>query len=362
MKNVVIVGGDILTPLGDLKSTWEGLNNGESGLRLREFPNIKGQYPLGMIEVLDNNFGSWSRLQAMLDLLLARLPQLPENTQLFCATTKGAVDELIENPHVGYGQPWQVADYLAEKLGIKSKAGTVSGACASGTIAIIQGAMRISGGECDHALIIGYDLLAEFVLSGFDSLKALSSKGAKPFDRHRTGLSLGDGAGWLLLSADDKVISRDTIVARLDCWAISCDATHITAPCRKASGLIMALDTILAESTQTIGGINAHGTGTVYNDAMELLAFDTKCAPCTPVCSVKGALGHSLAAAGIVEALLSVKSLQHGVMPPTVGLEAVEECGCVLSGEHALPILHPSVLTCNSGFGGINAALLLTRN
>ncbi len=361
MKNVVIVDGEILTPLGDLMNTWEGLNSGKSGLGLREFPTMTGRWPLGVIEALDENFGSWSRLQSMLDLLLARLPQLPENTQLFCATTKGAVDELIHNPNAGYGQPWQVADYIAKKTGIKGKATTVSGACASGTIAVIQGAMRINAGECDHAFIIGYDLLAKFVLSGFDSLKALSPTAAKPFDRHRTGLSLGEGAGWLLLSAEDKAAPQNKTMARLDCWSISCDATHITAPCRKASGLILALDKILSEGSKPIGGVNAHGTGTVYNDAMELLAFGQKCTSGTPVCSVKGALGHSLAAAGIVEVLLTVLSLQHGILPPTVGLEFTEESVCELSGEKALSLLHPSILTCNSGFGGINAAILLAH-
>ncbi|CAG36569.1 beta-ketoacyl-[acyl-carrier-protein] synthase family protein [Desulfotalea psychrophila] len=356
MRDVVVVGGDILTPLGDGQSTWQALLAGKTGISLQKFGSLEGEWPLGFIPDLAGEPGSLQRQNDMFKRLLASLPQLSPATQLFCATTKAATDEFLLRSGREEGQPWQVAEELAQRLGIKAGT-TVSAACVSGLIAVIQGAMRIKAGECDHALIIGFDLLSQFVLSGFSSLKALSATAARPFAKDRDGLSLGDGAGWILLSAAE-VAEPSSVLATLGPWSISCDANHITAPSRYATGLIAALEQIKAEAGD-IGGINAHGTATVYNDAMELLAFSKVFAPGMPVCSVKGALGHSLAASGIVETVLSLYSLRDMILPPTVGLEVPAETDCQLSGSEALALGHPSIITCNSGFGGINAALLL---
>lgn len=358
-RKVVFTAGDILTPLGNLQETWDSLLACRTGIVQQEFGSLAGQWPLGLIEEIPDGIGSWSRLQSIFDRLFSSLPEIPEKTHLFCATTKGAVDELLEDGREKLGQPWQISDYLAGRLGLTESKTTVSAACASGTLAIIQGAMKIAAGQCDHVLVVGCDLVAEFILTGFDSLQALSPEGARPFDQGRNGLSLGDGAGWILLQAEESIQPNTNVLATLDSWAISCDATHITAPCRRASGLIAAFDKLLADASVLIGGINAHGTGTVYNDAMELLAFNKRCEPGIPVCSVKGALGHSLGAAGVVEAMLSLLSLEHNMLPPTVGLVIPEKSSCVLSGGEPLPLLYPSVVTSNSGFGGINAALLL---
>ena len=362
MRKVVITDGDILTALGNLSSTWRGLVAGNSGINSTGFEGLEGQWPLGFIPGVNGALGSYERLQSTFDLLFSNLPPLPTNTKLICATTKGAVDELISPSEQVKGQPWQVDMELAERLKIQERPLTVSAACASGTLAIINGAMMIASGECDHVLVVGFDLLARFVLTGFDSLKALSTEGAKPFDKNRDGLSLGDGAGWLLLSAEESVLPSKLPLAYLESWAVTCDATHITAPCRNASGLIAALEQITKNSKQEIGGINAHGTGTMYNDAMELLAFSKICEQDIPVCSVKGALGHSLGAAGVIEALIGVRSLEHNILPPTVGLNTASDSSCKLSGEDSLQLLHPTVLSCNSGFGGINAGILLAKN
>ncbi|MGB3223349.1 MAG: beta-ketoacyl synthase N-terminal-like domain-containing protein [Desulforhopalus sp.] len=377
MEKVVITGGDILTALGDLQTTWKKINAGESGLKRRNISSrdnvssLYSAYPLGLIECLQGQGGSWIRLQFLLDQLLSTLPSLPENTSLFLATTKAAVDELFIAESDQNGQPWHLADYLKEKLQLRGPATTVSGACASGTLAVIQGAMAISAGRCESALVIGVDMVADFILAGFDSLKALSPSIGRPFDRNRDGLSLGDGGGWLLMSSA-KVAERAAlpVLAGLEGWGITCDATHITAPCRSAGGLKLVLDQVFGSiglpnssdiSNSKLGGINAHGTGTVYNDAMELLAFKEKCGCQIPICSVKGAIGHTLGAAGVIETLLSIKSLHEMVLPPTVGLEEPADGTNNLSGYNALPLLTPSILSCNSGFGGINAAVCLSH-
>ncbi|SDP49253.1 beta-ketoacyl synthase N-terminal-like domain-containing protein [Desulforhopalus singaporensis] len=358
-RRVMVAAGNILTPLGDLQQTWNGLLAGKRGLDVQQFQSSMDPLPLGVIDGLEGSFGSWLRLRSMLDRLLADVPMLTGKTALFCATTKAAIDEPVD-PVLDMqltGQPWQVGDYLARKMGLQEPV-TVSAACVSGLIAVIRGAMDIRSGKVDHALIVGFDLLSHFVVTGFSSLKSLSPTGARPFDCNRDGLSLGDGGGWMLLSAEDALLDSGDNPVYADSWAIACDAVHITAPSRTGVGLLSVLQQIMADNPPDIGGINGHGTATVYNDAMELVAFNKTMPPHTPLCSVKGSLGHSLGAAGIVEALLAVQSIQEMVLPPTVGLVKGEKTICRLSGTSPLPLAAPSVLTCNSGFGGINGGLL----
>lgn len=362
MKKVVTVAADVLTSLGDLDATWSGLLNCQSGLVSWQIDGFENKWPLGLIDGLYETIGSNQRLEILFDHLFQSLPNLSENTSLLCATTKGAVDELLDCRNPYSGQPWHIAGQLAKRLHITGETNTISAACASGTIAIIQGAMRIAGGECENVLVVGVDLISRFVLSGFASLKALSPTGCRPFDAGRDGLSLGEGAGWVLLSSEDNVRwAPGPMTAQLKGWGISCDAKHITAPCKNASGLIASLDQATGGLKRELGGINAHGTGTIHNDAMELVGFSKafNASPPIPVCSVKGAIGHCLGAAGVIEIALSLKSLSDNVLPPTVGLVTAADSTVALAGKSPLPLLYPSILSCNSGFGGINAAVLL---
>lgn len=362
MKRVVTVAADVLTCLGDLDATWSGLLSCQSGLVSRKMNGFDNKWPLGLIDGLHEPIGSNQRLEILFDRLFQTLPNLPENTSLICATTKGAVDELLDCRNPDSGQPWHIAGQLSERLHT-GETHTVSAACASGTIAIIQGAMRIAGGECENVLVVGVDLVSRFVLSGFAGLKALSPRGCRPFDGGRDGLSLGEGAGWVLLSSEDNVYwTPGSMTAEVTGWGISCDASHITAPCRNASGLIASLEQAAGGIRTEVGGINAHGTGTIHNDAMELLAFSkvySRYHTPVPVCSVKGAIGHCLGAAGVIEIALSLKCLNDTILPPTVGLVDAADSTVALAGKSPLPLLSPSILSCNSGFGGINAAVLL---
>ncbi len=366
-KGVPLLAGDILTCLGDLNQTWKGINKGRSGLVNRHIPSCVTDYPLGIVEGVEGELGCEIRLRSFLDLLLRNVPTLPQSTQLFVATTKGAVDELrtdTKHPESSELQPWNLAKQINEKFQLHPEPVTVSAACASGSLAVIQAAMAIDSGRCEHALIVAVDLVAEFVLRGFDSLKALSTTTVKPFDRDRDGLALGDGGAWLLMSADSALCSEHGVSAILRRWGIGCDATHITAPCRQGSGLNRVFDQILSSTHNNVvpvGGINGHGTGTGYNDAMEMRVFDKQCGENVPFCSVKGAIGHSLGAAGLIETLLSVQSLKEMKLPPTVGLMSPEGDRANVSGTTSLVLEHPSIITCNSGFGGINAGLYLSR-
>jgi len=356
--NLYIHDGEILTTHGNLEKTWEALLADKKPAE-QSLNGHTQTYPLASITELGQDYGSSIRLYSLLEMIYATLPELPPETRLICATTKAAIDEIAKTPSPQNGQIWQITDDIAKKLNLTEDGSCISAACASGTIAIIQGGLKILAGECNNVLIIGFDLMSEFVINGFTSLKALSPSHCRPFDKNRDGLTLGEGAGWLLLSNSADTYSHTGKTFMLTNWGISCDATHITAPCRMASGLIRTLQSMTDNGSFAPGGINAHGTGTSYNDAMELLAFESVFRQPPPLCSIKGSIGHCLGAAGVIESVISLKSLEKGFLPPTIGLiEPDDKAVNVLSGKQIIPLNNPSIINCNSGFGGINAGVL----
>ena len=364
----VVVEAKCLTTLGDLDATWEALLRCEAGIVSHDFP-AAGRWPVGLVEAVDAPLGSAERIRYIVKQGLSSFKELdlPSNTDLVVATTKGAVDELERgvDPISTRCQPWNIASEIAGFLGISGKISTVSGACSSGTIAIIQACMMISSGKSEVVMAVGIDVISNFVQSGFAALQALSRESCLPFDRKRTGLSTGEGVGGMLVMSEDFAEKRGyDIKARLTGMSVSCDAVHITAPCREGSGLTRVIEKIfLDRPLKRPGAINAHGTGTIYNDAMELTAF-SKMWPgmIPPFHSVKGAIGHCLGAAGLIEAAVAVKSLAQGVIPPSTGFEEANDPFAAqinISGSRQLKLENPSILSCNSGFGGINAGILI---
>lgn len=363
MNRPVIVATACRTALGDLEATWQGLLVGRTGLTAGPLPAPLDQYPVGTIPGLSGAWGSAARQEQLYLRLLAALPELPPASGLVLSTTKGAVDELLQEGPPWPGQPWELAPEIAKAAGLTGPTATVSGACASGTIALIRAAQQIKTGEGPATvLVLGIDLLSTFVTGGFARLHALTPATCRPFDRQRDGLALGEAAGGVVVSSVAEARRRGwPILAEIDGWGVSGDAGHITAPCREASGLKRALALCTANGRKTVGAVNAHGTGTKFNDAMEIKAFRETLPPGTPYHSVKGAIGHTLGAAGVIEAALAVQALAAGIIPPTVGLAEPEPGSGQVSGRDAHSLLHPSILSCNSGFGGINAAVRLLR-
>lgn len=362
MSRPVIVAAAVLTALGDLEQTWAGLLAGRSGLAAGQLAAPLDKYPLGAVAGLDQPWGSAPRQEQLYRRLLAALPELPPESGLVLSTTKGAVDELLgEGGPPWPGQPWDLAGEIAAAAGLTGPTATVSGACASGTIGLVRAAQIIASDQGPASLlVVGIDLLSVFVTGGFARLHALTPAICRPFDRQRDGLALGEAVGGVLVTCAEEADRRGwPVLAEIDGWGVSGDAGHITAPCREASGLKRALALCTAHGQKAVGAVNAHGTGTKFNDAMEIKAFLEALPPGTPYHSVKGGVGHTLGAAGVIEAALGVKALAAGVIPPTVGLLEAEADSGRLSGREALPLRHPSLLSCNSGFGGINAALLL---
>ncbi len=372
-NEVVIVGVETVTGLGNsLDELWEALLAGKSAITaVRRFPTAGFTSQTAACVADLTSQGGRSILRQLIERLLPDTAGIPRDAFLIAATTKAGIDNLESlyrdsGSHGGDLLLHSLAGQVSEKLGLASGTVTINAACASATIALARGAAMIRAGESDAVLVCCADIISRFVFSGFSALKALSWEPCRPFDRHRKGLSLGDGAVWLLLMSRRRALrEKRSSLGRLLGWGMSNDATHITAPDRTGWGLAAAIDQALTSagcSPGEITAINAHGTGTVYNDLMEITAFKKVFGRRqVPIYSVKGAIGHTLGAAGAIEVAVGLKTLAEQIMPPTTGCRDPEP---QLSGRvtrEARRVCGDYLLSTNSGFGGINAALVVGR-
>jgi len=369
----VITHASTITALsGSLDGLWRELLAGNTAIRpVDRFPvQNYNSGVAGCIEGLHPS-GSRSMLHSLCDRIFGNWAPAPADTLLITATTKAGIDNLEK---VSTGKSADIQDILPSsfpavvsgKLGLGRSGFNVSAACASSTIAVAQAAALISGGSAEVVLVCCLDMVTEFIFSGFSALRALSPQPCRPFDRDRNGLSLGEGAAALMLMSRDRAKQENRIpMGAIHGWGIANDATHITAPARDGCGLVQAISRALLVSgipADEISAVCAHGTGTIYNDLMELAAFrqifkNRK----VPVFSIKGAIGHTLGAAGGIEVAVGLKALSCRAAPPTIGLITPmdEATGWVRSGPASFS--GDYLLTTNSGFGGINAALVLGK-
>ncbi len=266
-----------------------------------------------------------------------------------------------------------LADDLAAEHGARGPMQCVSTACVSGLIAIQQGAKIIQRGDADAVFVVGVDHLSAFVVAGFTALKAIDPDGCRPFDTARCGLSPGEAGAAIVLVRDNFAGGSDALVAATsDCrikirgWGGSNDANHLTGPSRDGSGLAQAIRSALASaklSPAEIDYVNAHGTGTPYNDAMESLALKTIFGDaCPPFSGLKGMLGHTLGAAGVVETIACVLAMRENFLPGTSRLNVVAEgVPSSIVREPRPGVRLKNVLKLNTGFGGMNGALILSH-
>lgn len=259
-----------------------------------------------------------------------------------------------------------VAHRLAREAGIEGPVLTVSTACASGSDAIGLAARRVARGEVDVAVAGGVDALCEFSFSGFHALKALTPDLVRPFSRNRTGLALGDGAAFLVLERAAFARARGaTPYGAVAGYAALADAVHLTAPDREGRGLSGSITACLRGaglSADAVDYVNAHGTGTLYNDWMECRAIERAIGGrgrALPVSSIKGAIGHTFGAAGAIEAAACLLAIRDGLLPPTVHRDEEDPaCDIDCVPDKARPARVRAALSLSAGFGGQNAALL----
>jgi 3-oxoacyl-[acyl-carrier-protein] synthase II len=259
------------------------------------------------------------------------------------------------------------ADRLCETLGPFGRVRTLSSACSSGAHAVLLAAAWLGTGRAARVLAGAADGLCRLTYVGFSALGALGPEPCRPFDLRRAGLSLGEAAAFLVLETEDAARARGARpLAELRGWASASEAHHITNP--EASGetaarvMRRALERA-GVAPEDVGYVNAHGTGTRHNDAMEARAIARALAGARPaVSSSKGQIGHTLAAAGAVEAAVTALALARGRLPPTGGLERIDPDCDGLDHLRAARVARVRAAMSNSfGFGGSDTALVLAQ-
>lgn len=278
-----------------------------------------------------------------------------ENTVFIFSSTKGNIDLLVPGQAPAAATYlWHTAQKIASHFGNPNKALTVSNACVSGIMAQNLGHDLLKSGQYKQAVVFGADLASAFVVSGFGSFKAMSAEASKPFDKNRTGINLGEGAGALILSTEPG-----TFPVRLTGTGSSNDANHISGPSRTGDGLLIAIKQALKEAGKTadqIDYLSAHGTATPYNDEMESLAFADAGLSQTPLNSMKGYFGHTLGAAGLIESCVVLESMKQELILASKGFEENGVSGQVNVLRENKPQRIQTALKTGSGFGGCNAA------
>ena len=309
---------------------------------------------------------------------LAQSPQFkPELT--IVGTTSGGMSygedyfrALNRHGSLRHSPTW-IANYPAQKpvidaqetFGISAPCQVISNACASGTNAIGHAFECVRSGRYERILTGGYDALSELVFVGFDSLQASTPEKCRPFDRDRTGMVLGEGAAILALENLDVARARGArVLAEVTGYGMSTDNFHLTQPDPSGIGPRRAMERALGSaqiSADAIDYINAHGTATPFNDAAEGKAISELFGR-VPVSSTKGMMGHSLGAAGAIEAIVCLLALQHQFLPGNINFGAPDEnIDLNVVANKARPAALRTVLSNSFGFGGTNASITIRK-
>ncbi|HUI92303.1 MAG TPA: beta-ketoacyl synthase N-terminal-like domain-containing protein [Chitinivibrionales bacterium] len=363
-KAVVLEQGNILCGLGELEETVTDLFEGASAI----IPGPCFGVPVAYAPFKDV---SWRSLDASVKALAPSIDLFSIDKKdivfIFCAA-KGDIAQLEEYctakkpPGAFLPLLSSQAEYAKKFLGINAaRAIVISDACASGATGVEVGRDMLLAGRASAAVIFGFDGISRFVATGFHSLNALSPAGAKPFDARRDGLTIGDGAAIALLTYREPY-SGDIIVAGA---GSSNDANHRTGPSRTGEGLFRAAQAALADAAvqpPDIGGVKCHGTATNYNDAMEAKALFSLFGEEIPPCfSMKGAIGHTSGAGSLLEILVAAECLARRLVPPTARFSSLGVDEKIPVSDSMQHLRGQSLLCLSAGFGGINAAAVLTE-
>lgn len=274
-----------------------------------------------------------------------------------CGTLRGAASQIANYP------PQKPLIDAQEALGILAPCQVIANACASGTNAIGHAFECIRSGHHERVLTGGYDALSELVFVGFDSLQASTPDRCRPFDRARSGLALGEGAAILAFENLDTAEARGAnILAEIIGYGISTDNHHLTQPNPSGAGARQAMEGALESArieAAEVDYINAHGTATPFNDAAEGKAIAELFGD-VPVSSTKGMMGHSLGAAGAIEAIISILALREKILPANLHFETGDaDLSLNIIANEPRSAAIRTVLSNSFGFGGTNASVIL---
>ena len=363
--------GSIVNSLGsDIDQHWNGVLDQSTTLQPKQLFNGFDTFASYLSEdqwkQLQINHGSKSKCALIsiesINKALEGIDIDITDSVIIIATTKGDIQEIPQRlskkntSFYPYNIGIQIDNYF--KSGIPTV--VLSNACISGSQAIQLGASYIKSGKVRNAIICGVDLITEFTMSGFNSLKALSDEAARPFDRDRKGISLGEAAATLILSADSGAFN-DQADIEFDGGIVTNDANHISGPSRSGEGLFTALSQLSKSIKKNPDAISLHGTGTIFNDDMESVALNRMGFDHIECFGLKGIYGHTLGATGVIESVISLLALAHNIVPATVNYShpgTVEQLNILTSD--TLKQLN-TIFKCASGFGGGNCVLSFSK-
>lgn len=360
--NIYIGATSMRTCLGDKAKTLAAMNNSESGLKfVAGFGMHVGQSAVKPID-------GYTRFEAM---LIEQLDNVLEGAQialsnkdvlLVISTTKGNIELLSGNCNDISEKTFIYTSALAiaKRYNAANNPIVISNACISGVSAFVVAKELLQRGEYRHIVIVGGDALCEFITSGFASFKSISPQPCRPYDAERDGLTLGEAAGAVILTTDAGLAEKPYI--RLAGGAVSNDANHISGPSRTGDGLYFAISNAMNEAALTsddIGFVNTHGTATRYNDEMESKAVAWAKLDDKPTNSLKGYIGHTLGASGVVEAIACIEELKQGEIFGTKGYTSTDTPFELKLSVNIQPIARKCCVKTASGFGGCNAAIVL---
>lgn len=369
----VVVAADMTTPYGEgPDALWRGLCSGRSALGAvsRFGTGAFHSSTAGTVNGLAYHQGDSLVVQMLRRLFSRSAGAVPRDARLVLATTKGEIDLLEQAVLAGGGDPAAsrpvlLAQKAAALAGTAGGVTVVSAACASASAAVARAAAWVRDGRADCVLVAACDAVTEFVYAGFSSLMALDPEAARPFDRDRKGLTVGEAAAYAVIMDSGRARREGRpVLGRIVGWGLSDDANHMTGPSRSSEGLILAVRKALRSGGMDAGGIgciSAHGTGTVYNDAMEMRAFhEVFGGRPVPVYSIKGGIGHTMGAAGLVEIITALRAVRERTAPPTVNLRTpdADAAGWAAPSVQRLGDGAAALVT-NAGFSGINTAVIV---
>jgi 3-oxoacyl-[acyl-carrier-protein] synthase-1 len=391
---VVITGVGIISAAGNgIEETLSSLFNLKSGIgTFRWLDSIHKEVPVAEVKFSNNELAGLAGIElnsnrytrnTLLALIAARQAaessgwqqKTHDQTGLVMATTVGGMDynerhyrSLLEGNlsagDISVLDSSDTTEMIAAMFGIRHNITTISTACSSSANAIMLGARLIRNRKLTRVMVGGSDALTKFTLNGFKGLELFSPKGCRPFDAGRDGLTIGEGAAVLMLESEETA-DMSRALCKVSGYANVNEAYHQTSSSPDGSGAFLAMSECLenaALKTEDIGYINAHGTGTEINDLAEGIAISRLFGSSVPpVSSTKAFTGHTLGAAGAIEAVISVLALQKQVAWPGLNISG-KMTGISFSPPlEAVNISLKNVMSNSFGFGGNNTSLIFSK-
>lgn len=393
---VFVTGIGTISPIGlNVAENLKSLRQGKSGIKkARHFKSkYASTHQFGEVDIDNNSLESQLDLkktegltrtclfaftafkEAVNDAKLSSSEISTSSTAFISASTVGGMcltDQLHQDANLNSQGSEYLNSYgcsahtlkIVKEYGIKGFTNTINTACSSSANAIMMGARLIKSGRAKRVIVGGVDSLAKYTVNGFSALRILSEEPCTPFDKNRKGLSLGEGAAYLVLETEDVINNKD-VYAELTGYGNANDAFHASTISEDATGVISSIKQSIKVANlkpEDIDYINAHGTGTQNNDMVELIGFSKIFKEIPAFNSTKSFTGHTLGAAGAVEAIYSILSIKNSELYPSLSFtNPIEVFDNKPVTEHKKDIEINNVLSNSYGFSGNCTSLIFSK-